>query len=62
MLNIGKNASSSEIKKSYIQLAKKFHPDTSKEPDAKNKFVEVQEAYEVRMKALPWGTFKLIQP
>jgi molecular chaperone DnaJ len=31
-----------------VQLAKKYHPDTNKEPGAKEKFVEIQEAYNVR--------------
>jgi DnaJ-class molecular chaperone len=29
------------------QLAKKYHPDTNKEPAAHDKFVEIQDAYEV---------------
>lgn len=32
----------------YVQLAKKFHPDTNKDnPTAKKKFQEIREAYEV---------------
>ena len=30
-----------------LQLAKKYHPDVNKEPDAQKKFQEVSEAYEV---------------
>ncbi|KAF2152139.1 hypothetical protein K461DRAFT_242979 [Myriangium duriaei CBS 260.36] len=45
-LGIGKNASSSEIKKAYYGLAKKYHPDTNKEPSAKEKFADAQSAYE----------------
>lgn len=33
--------------RSRLQLAKKYHPDSSKEPGAKEKFVEIQEAYDV---------------
>ncbi|BGP22115.1 molecular chaperone DnaJ [Rhodotorula toruloides] len=46
VLGVGKDASTSEIKKAYYQLAKKYHPDSSKEPGAKEKFVEIQEAYD----------------
>ncbi len=47
MLGVDKNASSSEIKKAYYTLAKKYHPDTSKEANAKDRFAEAQSAYEV---------------
>ncbi|GAA5873283.1 hypothetical protein JCM3774_005931 [Rhodotorula dairenensis] len=47
VLGVGKDASTSEIKKNYYQLAKKYHPDSSKEPGAKEKFVEIQEAYDI---------------
>lgn len=30
-----------------FQLAKKYHPDTNKEKDAREKFVQIQEAYEI---------------
>lgn len=46
-LGVGKSASSSEIKKSYYGLAKKFHPDTNKDPKAKDQFAEIQAAYEI---------------
>ncbi|MBN3490294.1 molecular chaperone DnaJ [Acholeplasma equirhinis] len=47
VLGISKTASTEEIKKAYRQLAKKYHPDVNKEPDAEAKFKEVQEAYDV---------------
>jgi DnaJ-domain-containing protein 1 len=47
VLGVSKNSSAGDIKKAYFQLAKKYHPDTSKEKNAKDKFVEIQEAYEV---------------
>jgi molecular chaperone DnaJ len=46
-LGIGKSASSGEIKKAYYGLAKKYHPDTNKDPTAKDKFAEAQSAYEI---------------
>ena len=47
LLGVDKNASDDEIKKAYRKLAKKYHPDISKEPDAAEKFKEIGEAYEV---------------
>ncbi|KAF2763226.1 hypothetical protein EJ05DRAFT_460028 [Pseudovirgaria hyperparasitica] len=46
VLGVGKSASASEIKKSYYGLAKKYHPDTNKDANAKEKFAEAQTAYE----------------
>lgn len=48
VLGVAKNSSAKEIKKAYYQLAKKYHPDTNKDPDSHRKFQEVSEAYEVR--------------
>lgn len=47
VLGVGKNATDDEIKKAYRQLAKRYHPDVSKEKDAEAKFKEVQEAYDM---------------
>ncbi|OAA68414.1 mitochondrial chaperone [Niveomyces insectorum RCEF 264] len=47
VLGVGKSASSSDIKKAYYGLAKKFHPDTNKDATAKDRFAEVQSAYEI---------------
>ena len=47
VLGLGKSASTSEIKKSYYALAKKYHPDTNKDPTAKEKFADAQSAYEI---------------
>lgn len=47
VLGVAKNADEKEIKKSFRKLAKKYHPDVSKEPDAEEKFKEAQEAYAV---------------
>jgi molecular chaperone DnaJ len=47
ILNINRNASSEEIKNSFRNLARKYHPDVSKEPDAEEKFKECNEAYAI---------------
>ncbi len=47
VLGLSKSATQDEIKSAYRKLAKKYHPDISKEPDAEAKFKEVQEAYAV---------------
>jgi curved DNA-binding protein len=44
---VARTATADEIKKSYRRLARKFHPDVSKESNAEAQFKEVQEAYEV---------------
>lgn len=63
ILGVPRNASAKDIKKSYYQLAKKYHPDTNKnDPNAQKKFQEVSEAYEVlsddgkRKQYDAWGT------
>jgi molecular chaperone DnaJ len=49
LLNVNKNASDAEIKKSYRRLAMKYHPDrnTSAPEKAEKKFKEIKEAYEI---------------
>lgn len=46
-LGVSKSASAADIKKAYYGLAKKYHPDTNKDPGAKEKFAAAQSAYEV---------------
>ncbi|HTW39090.1 MAG TPA: DnaJ C-terminal domain-containing protein [Steroidobacteraceae bacterium] len=46
-LGVARNATAEEVKKAYRKLARKYHPDVSKEPNAEEKFKQVQEAYEV---------------
>jgi curved DNA-binding protein len=46
-LGVERGASHDEIKRAYRKLARKYHPDVSKEPDAEARFKEVSEAYEV---------------
>ncbi|WP_374564857.1 DnaJ C-terminal domain-containing protein [Ideonella sp.] len=45
-LGVEKTATPDEIKRAYRKLARKYHPDVSKEPDAEARFKEVSEAYE----------------
>lgn len=47
VLGVSKQADEKEIKSAFRKLAKKYHPDVSKEPDAAEKFKEAQEAYAV---------------
>jgi len=47
VLGVARTATAEDIKKTYRRLARKYHPDVSKEKDAEQKFKEVQEAYEV---------------
>lgn len=46
-LGIAKGASSDEIKKAYRKLAKEYHPDINKSPEAEEKFKEINAAYEI---------------
>lgn len=45
ILNIPRNSSVSDVKKAYYKLAKEYHPDKNKHPDAINKFKEINDAY-----------------
>ncbi|HFD87589.1 MAG TPA: J domain-containing protein [Gammaproteobacteria bacterium] len=47
IMGVKKDATQDEIKRAYRKLARKYHPDVSKEPDAEVRFKEVGEAYEV---------------
>ena len=46
LLGVERNATQDEIKRAYRKMARKYHPDVSKEPDAETRFKEVGEAYE----------------
>jgi curved DNA-binding protein len=47
LLGVARTATPEEIKRAYRKLARKYHPDVSKEPDGEARFKEVAEAYEV---------------
>ncbi len=47
IMGVARDASQDDIKRAYRKLARKFHPDVSKEPDAETRFKELGEAYEV---------------
>jgi curved DNA-binding protein CbpA len=48
VLGVSKDASESEIKKTYRSLARKFHPDSNpNDPSAEARFKEISEAYSV---------------
>jgi len=47
VLGVGRGVSAAEIKKSYRRLARQHHPDINREPDAEERFKEINEAYEV---------------
>jgi len=46
VLGVNKDATPEEIKKAYRALAKKYHPDVSTDPNATEKFAEIQVAYD----------------
>ena len=46
-LGVARDAPADEIKRAYRKLARKYHPDVSKEPDAEARFKDVAEAWEV---------------
>ncbi|MGD8631039.1 MAG: DnaJ C-terminal domain-containing protein [Gammaproteobacteria bacterium] len=47
IMGVKRDATQDEIKRAYRKLARKYHPDVSKESDAEARFKEVGEAYEV---------------
>ncbi|MCB1214819.1 MAG: DnaJ domain-containing protein [Deltaproteobacteria bacterium] len=47
ILGVSKSATAEEIKKAYRKLAKEYHPDINKSPQAEEKFKDISEAYDV---------------
>lgn len=51
ILGIEKSATTDEVKKAFRKLATEFHPDINKASNAKDKFIEIYEAYEILVDA-----------
>jgi len=47
VLGVGRTANQDEIKRAYRQMARQYHPDVNKSPDAEERFKEINEAYQV---------------
>ena len=47
ILGVPRDASAEDVKRAYRRLARKYHPDVSKEPKSEARFKELGEAYEV---------------
>lgn len=47
VMGVARDATQDDIKRAYRRLARKYHPDVSKEADAEERFKQVGEAYEV---------------
>lgn len=47
ILGVSKTASQEEIKQAFRKLARQYHPDVNRDPDAEDKFKEINEAYSV---------------
>lgn len=47
VLGVGRTASSEEIRKAFRDLARRHHPDVSKDSDSEDRFKQINEAYEV---------------
>lgn len=58
ILGVSRSASKEEIKKAYRQLAMKWHPDHNTSPEAKQKFIQIHDAYERLMSGRPQYAYK----
>ncbi|MEV4412555.1 DnaJ C-terminal domain-containing protein [Catellatospora sp. NPDC049609] len=47
VLGVGRSASADEIQQAFRKLARRYHPDVNKNPDAEERFKEINEAYQV---------------
>ncbi len=57
VLGVNRQATSEEIKKAFRRLAREYHPDVNKSPDAEARFKEINEAYEVLSDRDKRGTY-----
>jgi curved DNA-binding protein CbpA len=57
ILKVNNNASIEEINKAFRDLAKKYHPDLNRAEDAKNKFINIYEAYSILKDPLKRATY-----
>lgn len=51
-LGVSRKASEKEIRQAYKRLARHWHPDKNSEPNANEKFTQINAAYEVKKKYL----------
>ncbi|KAF7721652.1 hypothetical protein EC973_004328 [Apophysomyces ossiformis] len=58
ILGVEPSASKEEIKKVYYALAKQYHPDTSKDRQAQEKFAQIKEAYETLCDEKKWSSHR----
>ena len=54
ILNLPEGATKSQIKKSYRKLVKLYHPDVNNDPNAHEKYLEINQAYEALLDPQPW--------
>ena len=47
VLGVPRNASSDDLKSAFRRLARQYHPDVNKSPDAEERFKEINEAYAI---------------
>ncbi|KAK1938595.1 DnaJ domain containing protein [Babesia divergens] len=47
VLGLERSATQKDVRKTFLQLSKQYHPDVSKEPDAAERYKEINEAYEI---------------
>ena len=62
IMGLRRDASKDDIKRAYRKLARKYHPDISKEPEAEANFKEVAEAYEVLKDPKKRATYDRLDP
>ncbi|MFT6926078.1 MAG: curved DNA-binding protein [Psychromonas sp.] len=62
IMGLKRDASKEDIKRAYRKLARKYHPDISKEPQAEANFKEVAEAYEVLKDPNKRATYDHLDP